>query len=361
MAIVASPYVDDWDPGDLYEGGSLLLVDARDPQQPRVTSRVGPVDVLTDLWPSGAPDRLYVRSGVRNARARHYTARLLEAADPGHLRLGEAIPALDYVNDMVVDGKVAYAVQVDEFDRLGQALFATFDVVDPAAPRKLGSVALGQDWYWRSPVAVSNGMAYVVGHARNELGWDNSLLALDVRDPSEPRVLSRQSIQFAIAAIDVAGARLWASGFNSQEQGYMLRYDLADPTQPKLQASIPITGALEGEIVADEEGAWLATWNGLVRVPAHASDGTASKVAAPGSFTSLEVNGQGQLVAAGKYLAVFDVQAGQAKLRASLEAPYQSSRSIRFTEALPVVGHFVALSWAQGGTITALVLDPLAP
>ena len=141
----------------------------------------------------------------------------------------------------------------------------------------------------------------------------------------------------------------------------MLRYDLADPTQPKLQARIPVTGALEGGIVADEEGAWLATWNGLVRVPAHASDGTAVKVAAPGSFTSLEVNGQGQLVAAGEYLAVFDVQAGQAKLRASLEAPYQSNRSIRFTEALPVVGHFVALSWAQGGTITALVLDPLAP
>ena len=366
VAIVASPYGEDWDPGDLYEGGSLLLVDARDPLQPRVTSRVGPVDVLTDLWPSGAPDRLYGRSSVRNAGAWHSTARLLEAADPRHLRLGEAIPALDYVNDMVVDGKVAYAVQVDQFDRLEQALFATFDVADPAAPRKLGSVALGQGWQWRSPVAVSNGMAYVVGHASNESGWDNSLLALDVRDPSEPRVLSRQSIQLAIAEIDVAGARLWAGGFDGQEQGYVLRYDLADPTQPKLQARIPVTGALEGGIVADEEGAWLATWNGLVRVPAHASDGTAVKVAAPGSFTSLEVNGQGQLVAAGEYLAVFDVQASQVTLRATIEAPYQSNRSLGFLEAMPVVDHFVALFWAEGGVahvmpITALVLDPLAP
>jgi hypothetical protein len=203
--------------------GGLLVIDVRDPRDPRVVAGVSCGGCAAGV--TVEDERAYVTT--RWADDGHGSLVVFDVSDPQSPQLLGAVDTPSWLRDVAVEGAYAYVV--------GGGL-QVIDVSDPLQPRIVGSVGGGGQ-----TVAVEGTRAYVVG---------GGLRVIDVTDPQSPWVMGSAPLPY----VDVAGVAV--SGSHAFVSGSGLRVvDVSDPSQPE------VVGGLdggEGCVAVAGERAYLA-------------------------------------------------------------------------------------------------------
>ncbi|MEO8083714.1 MAG: hypothetical protein ABI780_07835 [Ardenticatenales bacterium] len=342
------------------DAGPLLVLDAADVDQPRVSATVPyDADAYGQIMPTGHRDRLYLRSnpmephsgeGSDSSGAAHLAApsypvsvRLLDVSDPSHLRLVESVPALAGAVRLVVEGQTGYALSDDGE---GVASLTVWDLADAALPHRLGGVTVDS---LLGELVVARGTVYGLLGVWKDRVYVCSLLTIDVRDPANPRILARLELPEPAGSLAVAGTTVWLRAGDG-----LLRVDIREPAAPRWLDRIDVAGAPGGGgIVATEHDVWLTTWNGLVRVGADDPNVPAPILEARGRFSWLAPFAEGQLIATGDGAAVFDVRSGHARFVAAFDAPDYGPVSASGVAMPIVVGDLVFVYLGAGSSTSS--------
>jgi hypothetical protein len=201
-------------------GGALLIVDVRDPAQPRPLARYPlplPVDALCV-----EKSRVYWVGGKQ--------FNILDATDPQKIRVLGSMALAAPVTALQVANSYAYLAE-------GQAGLAILDVRDPVHMREAGRMK-GEV----RDVAVADDRAYLANGA-------TGLTILDIAAPEAPRWLG------SINRIGTAQALSYSEGYLALEndRNELMFIDAKNPKLPKVLASHPSERAANGFAIAQKQ------------------------------------------------------------------------------------------------------------
>ena len=197
------------------DGTTLRAVDIGEPSAPRELTELE-VGSATSL---AASDSLIAVIGGESG------LRIVDATDPGALIDHGPIPRIGSVELGGLTGTTAYA-----FD--GSAL-RVLDVTDPASPNILATVPLPAGSY--RDLAVDSGRVYLTS--------DSSLVAVDVADPTDARLLWQHSMDNSPSGLFVQGDRAYVGTAGGSNNTVVLDISGDTPTTLRVSYSFLASGS----------------------------------------------------------------------------------------------------------------------
>jgi hypothetical protein len=159
-------------------GTGLQVIDISDPTQPTIVNSL----------PLSTADAIVIVDALAYIANYSSGLRILDLSDPLNPWIVSQTSLAGWPTDVAVVGDVAYVAMAGSW--VG---FQTVDISDPVHPQILGTAtdddgnALGQ----ARCVAVQGSIAYITDHGdAYGSGSDSLLLAIDVSDPEQPRLLA---------------------------------------------------------------------------------------------------------------------------------------------------------------------------
>lgn len=247
-------------------GREVRVVDLADPLRPVIGAPAALLDVAAADIAFASPDG---RPFVLDAWGKLYG---LDFTGPTEVRVVAAAPTSRRATGVAVAGDRAYVA----YDGAG---LDVLDVVDAAAPRRLGSAALPGARL--AGVAVAGTTAYVAA-------GDAGVAVVDVADDAAPVVRARVDTPGDAARVAVDGPRLYVA----EGDAGLSVIDIADPAAPRLMATVALPGRALDVVSAGGRAYVAGGFDGLWAVDA--SDPTAPAVetiAGTGQTTALAVDG----------------------------------------------------------------------
>lgn len=203
-----------------------------------------PVGVFGGVMQDLAVDE--ARQLVWGGQGRHVVA--IDISRPSEPRLVGRSPTLDAnISAVAVDGTIGVA-SLGLFTSGFTETVVTMDLSDPATPRVVGRVALDGPSTSGGQMVLADGTAYVV-HSSPIGGFRSrrKVVAIDVRDPANPRILNDDLAAAASEIFDLqrvgrvlaVTSREPASPPNSGPEPLRLHLlDVADPAHPRRAATV---------------------------------------------------------------------------------------------------------------------------
>jgi hypothetical protein len=270
--------------GETQSGLQVTSFDLSDPANPTQVATLslgsyGGVVTATDRF-------LFV---VRYAETwRHSTIDVIDISDPnGALRKRGKIEAAGFVEDkfkMELAGDTLTVVSSvpfdwsgaqDDPDNISRTMVETFSLTRPAAPVRLGSLAIGTGESVRA-TRFADGRLYVVTFFSIDPLW-----VIDLADPRQPTLLGELEVPGFSNYIEPLGDRLVAVGHVGAQTAVSL-FDVSDPAHPALLSQIPLgNGYSYSEANWDEKAFSVMPEANLIVVPYSGYDhdgGWASRV-----------------------------------------------------------------------------------
>ena len=342
------------DLGFLHPPGAVELVDAVRPEEPEYLGMVRPTGAKAyRLLPSPHADQLFVQTFPPDdttqpmdrrveapealgeaSQVPWYQAWLWDASDPDRPRPVERVPALDDVEDMVVDGTMGYAIR-------GRRELVVLDLADPANPIERAAMALQP-----TPNAFA-----VAGRTLALLTFEVTgpiearvvtpvLRLVDVGDPQRPHMRGMLPLPSTGHHVVIVEETAWV-----ESGGALHAVDVANPDAPTLLSRLPAPGTEDlgwlGTAVGQDNRLWVATDRGILTVdiadPAQPRVLGRSGVA---QVDDLWLVGDDRLLAAGCGVSLFDrSRADVAVLMAELDSlPFAPARCGLAVESGVVLG-----------------------
>lgn len=265
-------------PSDLRQGDAAgLVVVARD-------TAGAVVEDAPVAWSVSPSDAGFVDGAGRFVGYRPGPVRLVAsvggAADTAHLAItarglagsfavvGRGLETERHTSDLWVHGSWAYLGTwgarggADGVTRLGDVLHA-WDVSDPSAPRRGGSVTVDARVVNDVKVAPDGSLAVITHEGSND--GRNGVSILDLSDPGAPRVLSRFTRGLEPGVHNVWLERRYAYLVVDGTGGGLRILDMGDPADPREVASWYAGTSFLHDVYVREGLAFLSHWNaGLV-------------------------------------------------------------------------------------------------
>lgn len=218
--------------GAYSQGSTLYMLDATDPTRPVVRGSVALPDEIEQMV---TVDNAIYLTNWRSA------PRIVDASDPDHPRMEGRLGSeegLAVVGPLAAHGQYGYLTGARD-DGFGKLL--AFDLKQPLAPKVVGQFA---------PSPASSGI-YAAGDTLY-VSTDGELWMVDVSNPASPRPLSA-NVENSLSTDTLLGHGRYLyhiQGGDYAYSGVLNVFDLVEPTAPMLLSSLPLFGgnaALAGD------------------------------------------------------------------------------------------------------------------
>jgi len=323
----------------LNPAGVVELIDAANPARPAYLGvAVPPFANANGLLPSAQPGLLYLQgtgwtssahpleADAAAAAPRAGTAQVepyeatwvLDVTNPEAPQIGERVSGIEDVGRMVVDGTTGYALR-------GQGTLALIDLASTAAPTTLGSLDLGAQQH---RLALSGGLAIVrglvaTGPFDSRRVFTTTLRIVDVGERSRPVLLGALDVPGLGTGLAVRERTAWLV-----VDGALLAIDLAEPSRPRIASRLPIAGRAttpwSESLVAGHGRLWVGTGREVITVDVADPANPRILGRSAGHAESLWLVGDDRLLGSGCGVSLFD------RSRAALAMPIAELDTLPF-------------------------------
>lgn len=238
--------------------GSLRVIDASDPTEPRVVTHWPAVSSPADVAVGGA--YVYLAEAlvsVREGTTARYRGgiEILSLADPEAPVLASTVFETCAVPAVALDGARAYALVPQCVGGTSGAVrgLAVVDVSDPLWPDVIGVATLT---LWQpTDVAVRGPIAYLTDAGRGVTAAPSSLWTIDISG-DEPAPLARLDLPSPARAVAVAGRHAYLAAATAG----LVMADVGDPASPIVVQQIGLPGEARAVAVADGRAYVAGAW-----------------------------------------------------------------------------------------------------